>query len=170
MILTKLIDLGFANLCIVSATAGHTATFSNSGEGAQTQFSYIVTGQGTVGPENNVAPLLAMTGKVTDMEHLMGSPLVGKAGDETLTWVSINPKPSNKRYDYQIISGGESVTITGTDAECALVSLLGGCTTNDKSIGEHKFARIPSGQSVDVQVPQNSVAVFLISRSGKTDE
>lgn len=170
MIVTKATDLGFANLCVAAATAGHVERFKNSGDGAQTQLTYVITGQGIARPEDGSPDVLLAAGAISDMEPLMGKPFVGYTGDAALAWVSINPKLASKRYDPQLIRGGESVTVTGTDAECILVSLVSECAANGKAIGEHKFARIPSGQSVDVQVPQNSVAVFLISRLGKTDE
>lgn len=164
MIVTKVVDLGVANLCLAAAGDNHTEVFSNSGDGASFQFTYFVSGNAfTKNSNDEVVPLQG--GQLIDFEDRMGMPFTGWTEQNPAVWVSVCPKPYTKRFDYQIVRGGESTSIIGDDKERVLVAIVGSIEANGKTITEHKFARINDGQQVSVVVPEGSVAVVLTTRT-----
>lgn len=163
MIITKLVDIGVANLCCASATPGHVETFGGSKDGHSTQLTYVADGGGWGRSEDGLIEIQMTAGSVVDMEPLMGSQFVGTVTEPSF-WVSINPKPSSKRFDHVLIVGADQRSIVGDERERILVAIVGEITANGVSIGEHKFAKIKNGTSVVIDVPKNSVAIILTTR------
>ena len=164
MIINKIVDLGVANLCCASASAGHKQIYPNKGDGAATQLSFNIMGGGTAYSEALGITLSSSKSELVDMEPLMGYPFEGICAENSL-WVSINPKPESKRFDYQLIRGEDTANIAGDASERVLISLLGAIEANGVEMTEHKFARIKDGQQVSVHVPQGSVALVLTTRA-----
>jgi hypothetical protein len=163
MILTKVVDIGIANLCCASASAGHDETFRNSGDGAATQLIYLLYGVCYAKCAALDSTIAMVPGQIVDLSSIMGFPIEGRAEQESM-WVSINPKPKSKRFDYRLLESGASISHTGDSEEQYLVSLVGSIHANEKTIPEHKFARIALGQQVVVQVPDGSAAIILTTR------
>lgn len=164
MITSKYIDISVAGLCYVTAMPNHTESFKNTGSGVETQFLYVLHGTAVFGPSDGVQDRVLVKGEVMDIEDLMGVPLTGSTAESFASWVGVNPKPSDKRFDYQLLHGGDSLAITGDSRERFLVALVGGVEANGTTIEQHKFARVKEGQQVNVQVPMSSVAIVLTTR------
>lgn len=153
----KYVKMGNASLCCLSASAGHVEEFANTGDGKETQFTYVLNGSGTAVSKDNTVQIEMVEGQVIDMTSLMGKPFVGTANTPSL-WVSINPIPCTLRFTPSVIR--ESQTVTG-ETDSYLICIDGQITANNKALATFKFARIPEGMTVDITVPEGSMGLYL---------
>jgi hypothetical protein len=165
MIAASVLDLAIANLCRVHAGPLHTESFRNSGDGSATQFFYVTHGTATFGPSGSAQTHTLTAGSIVDIETLMGTPLTGSTESSAASWVSINPIPATRRFDYTLIRNDTPITVVGGAAESIVVALVGGLVANDQPIPEHKFARIPVGKVVNIHASAGAVGVLLVTRS-----
>jgi len=162
MILQKSIEIGTARLCYSAVSSYATQNFKNSGDGGSFQLVYFVAGSAQI--EMNHDLITVQAGQIHDFEKYMGFSCAGKTGKDSVFWVAIKPDPFTKRFDHQLIRGGEALSIVGDDKERVLVALVGKIKANDKTISENNFASVKNGQQVNVQVPEGSVAILLTTR------
>lgn len=162
MILRKGVEIGTARLCYSAVSSCVAENFKNSGDGTSFQLVYFAAGSAQI--EMNHDLITVQAGQIYDFEKYMGFPCAGKAGEDSVFWVAINPDPFTKRFDHQLIRGGEALLVVGDDKERVLVALVGAIKANGKTIRESNFASIKNGQQVNVQVPEDSVAIVLTTR------
>lgn len=164
MITGSVLDLSILNLCLVHAGPNHTESFKNSGDGSTTQFFYVTHGTATFGPSGKVQTYTLTANNIIDIEDLMGTPLTGSTDGSSASWVSINPIPATRRFDYTLIRNDTPVTLTGSKSESIVVALVGSLIANGHLVSEHKFARIPVDKTVEIYASVGSVGVLLVTR------
>lgn len=160
----KTIDISVAALCCIYAPPNHTQSFVNTGRGGQTQFFYVTHGTAVFGPTDGVKDRVLVAGEILDIEHLMGSSITGSTSDASAAWVSVNPIPGDRRFDHQLIKGAGSAVVSGDSRVRAVVAIVGDIQVDGVLLREHKASQIYAGQTVNVSVPEGSVAIILVTR------
>lgn len=153
-----IIDIGIGKLCCMVATPGEQSSLPNAGPGGSSQLCYGVYGSGTTTSEGGNGSYTE--DELTDVSAFRNFQLNGTAGPNGLVWVGINP-PNSDTFQYDFIKGPVTKTFTNTSTDCAFVGLRQSPKINDKVIGELNFCRLKEGQTVTIEVPENSTGIML---------
>jgi hypothetical protein len=141
---------------------GKSEIFKNANKVATevNQVVYTVFGSTTATSESH-PPVELNTGLLGDVSHFAGTEIIYTAGPDGAAWVAVNPIPENKCYQTQLVPGGSLIDVTADGTECAVVCLSGGVTVGERVIAPLNYARILSGRTATLEVPQNSSALIL---------
>jgi hypothetical protein len=159
MILNTLLCRGFA-LCTGYLAPNEILKNTNKAATELNQAVYVILGNATAASENKQSILLNAR-QLADVSDFAGQEITHTAGSDGVAWVAVNPIPETKRYQTQLVSGGDTVEVTADGAECAIVCLVGSIDVNGKQIAALEYARVLPTKIVTLEVPQNSVALIL---------
>lgn len=153
-----IIDISIAKLCCMVATPGEQSSLPNSGLGGSSQLCYGVHGTGTTTSDGGNGSY--SEDELADVSAFRNHELHGTAGPNGLVWVGINPLDSGT-LQYDFIKGPVNKSFTNTSTECVFLGLRQSPRINDKVIGELNFCRLKEGQTVTIDVPENSTGIML---------
>jgi hypothetical protein len=160
--LNTIVCRGFV-LCTSGITPNDGFVLQNSGQGQEAQFVYINNGGGFLRFANgDVLPVDA--GNIYDISQYVGTPVRYEADDRGAHGLAIDPVPSGKRYDYELVKGETTRTVVGTNTEQKILCLDGTIVCNDIELKSTQYAPVVNGKTVNVTVPANAVMVILTAR------
>lgn len=146
-------------LCTGVMTKGESFIHSNTGDGAVNQAVYIFSGGITASQDGQDIAL--NENELTNVSVFKHKPIQYTAGNAGATWVAINPTPATKRFTTQLINTEQTLSVTGSSKETFILCVEGVTTCQDKQLGSLQYVRVLDGRTVNVVVPNNSVAVIL---------
>lgn len=147
-----------------------------------TQIFYMIEGSGSIKLNNNfvgsfdnnysnVVPEYqdhyntyvkqGATSLLIDLRIMQGSAFSFTSGEKGAGWLCINPVPTDKLFDCDLILGGTSKTITGDGKEHIIMCAKGSITINDKTFSQFNYARVLEGKTANIVVPSDSEAIYL---------
>lgn len=153
---------GFA-ICHGTMTANESLTNPNINNGSFNQWVYLYSGSALAGNESNQATELT-AGSLVDVSQYADAPIKYVAGNDGATWIGINPVPSTKRYDAELIKGNITKTIDASNKETFIICVEGVVTCNGIQLNSTQYARIVSA-SKTFNLNQNAVAIICTERS-----
>jgi hypothetical protein len=160
--LNTLVCRGFV-LCTSGITPNDGFVLENSGQGKEAQFVYINNGGGFLRFANgDVLPVDA--GNIYDISQYVGTPVRYEADGRGAHGMAIDPVPSSKKFDHELVKGEATRSIVGTSNECLVLCLDGTITCNDIELKSTQYAPVRNGKTVNVSVPANAVMVILTAR------
>jgi hypothetical protein len=143
-------------------TPNETLVHSNITDGFFVHWAYIYSGSVIAGSEANQTTELA-EGTLVDVSQYAGAPVKYVAGNNGVTWLSINPVPTTKRYNARLIKGTTTETINPSDKETFIVCVDGILTCNSMQLKPTQYARIVS-TSKTFDLNQSGVAIICTER------
>jgi len=154
---------GFA-LCRGHMTPGDSYSYTKDDTTQDARFSqvfYLVEGGGImydgIGREHGRSD----ASDVWDFREYYGKSYRFLAGTSGATWLCVNPLPSNKFFNVELIRENNNKTIVGDGAEHIILCAKGNLTINDKSLSQFNYSRILNGKTAEVNVPAGSEALYL---------
>jgi hypothetical protein len=152
-----LLAKGFA-ICTGGMSPNETAEMPNDSDAKYMQIGYLYTGSITVSQGSQNVEIVAKT--LTDLTSFSSTPVNVTAGNQGLTWMSVNPIPMSKRYNITLATVGDSV-ITSTTQECIVLCVDKSVVCNSKTLNGLQYLRVPNGTSVNLNVPEGAVALVM---------
>jgi len=159
IIQTNISCRGFV-ICIGSMEDGDVLAHPNSGDGVFTQAVYLYKGS-SIASSGGKSDIPLPTGQITDLSAFAGLPISYLGGPQGALWAAINPTPATKRYEMQLLRGGNFMDVESGGNECVVVCLSGVISVGDKPIAQHKYARILPNKTAGVIVPHDSLALVM---------
>jgi hypothetical protein len=154
---SSLVCRGFT-LCYGSYVPNETMSHPNTGNGIANQAAYLYFGNVTASQNGTNIEMLA--GQVNDLSSFIDAPTEFKAGDSGAAWLAINPTPSTKKYDITVAPIGNSV-VTSSSSECVILCVDGSIDCNGKVVNKMQYTRVRNSTSVNLNIPDNSVALIM---------
>ena len=150
-------------LCVGSMSPNDSLEYTNTGLGMVNHLMYMHTGSGAVKTQNGLTISLE-EGNVYDLSSYANTPLTYESGLNGAHYLIVDPLPNDKLYDYELLKGSAQKTIVGNDTEQVILCVYGTASCNGKNISETQYARVLSGKTVDITVPDNSAVIILKAR------
>jgi hypothetical protein len=135
---------------------------SNIADGYFNQWNYVYSGSSIAESEAGQRTELA-EGTLVDVSQYAGAPVKYVAGNTGVTWLSINPIPTSKRYNARLIKGATTETINPSGKETFIVCVAGILTCNGVQLKPTQYARIVS-TSKTFDLNQSGVAIICTER------
>jgi hypothetical protein len=166
MILNNSVNAGNFIYCMAHFGPNESNTYFNDGHGHYHQCIYIVDGygtgtitdaQGTVLAEDNTK----RSGELVDLSMTKGTYHTTKTTDSGLTVIMFNPIPDTRTLDVTILKGTGTHTITADEARKIIVCITGPIYANDKQLISLQHAKVFSGKTVELTLPENTVCAIV---------
>lgn len=142
--------------------------YINEGEhladnGQYSQLIYIIDGNGAIYNMDGTLDQVGVKGNVYNLEkYYRGQGYIFRTPKENGSyWFCINPIPSNKIFDYEVIKEGESKLIVGDGVERTIICVEGTIEVNGKELGVKQYARVLNEKTAEVKVNSKSAAVYI---------
>jgi len=168
MISNALIPYKTFNACSVACIPGGTFVHPNNKDGFSSQWLYAYYGEGSVQciNGNSLHISKALDGALHELpiDDFLNKELTVTGGSTVFHYIAINPVPSTRRFNAELINETTQRSITGFEKETVIFCLEGKIVCNDVEIDTWKFASIENNKSINLTVPQNSVALLLTER------
>lgn len=159
MISNSIVCRGFV-LCVGYVAPNESFLHENRADGHLTQVLYTYAGGGFAASEGKPTKTV-IKNALTDLSDFAGSSIKYTAGEEGAAWVALNPLPSTKRYETQLIQGSSAIEVVAGETECAIICLLGSVIASGKTIPAQSYARVLPAKTVALEVPENSSALII---------
>ncbi len=147
-------------LCIGSMERDDVLLHPNNESGVLNQAVYVYKGSITASADSK-SDIALLSGQLTNVAEFAGLPIAYTGSPEGALWLAVNPTPASKRYEMQLLRGGDFMDVESGSNECAVVCLSGVISVGDKPIVQHKYARIMPNKTVAVIVPHDSLALVM---------
>lgn len=160
--LNSIVCRGFI-LCTSGISPNYFYIMENSGPGKEVQFLYVIQGGGKLVFQDEST--MRIDPKIMyDLSQYVGTPIKYWADDRGAIGMAIDPVPSNKRFNYDLVHGEATRTVVGTANECTILCLEGTITCNGVELTSTQYAPVADGKTVNVSVPANASMVILTAR------
>ena len=167
MILNNAINAGNFIYCMAHFSPNESNTYHNQGNGHFHQYLYIVDGQGIVeNRETADGPAIRReegngVGMLVDLTSTRGLFHTTITNENSLTVILFNPIPDTRILDVEIITGPITKIVTATDKRVTVVCITGPITANDKLLASLQHAKIFSGKTAELNLPENTVCALV---------
>lgn len=150
-------------LCTSAISPNDYYVLDNAGTGKVIQFLYLISGGGTL-VFNDGSSMQVDQDIIYDLSQYAGTPIKYWADGRGAIGMAIDPVPSDKRFNHELVKGETNKTIVGTANECIILCLEGTITCNGIELKSTQYAPITEGKTVNVSVPANAAMVILTAR------
>jgi hypothetical protein len=168
MIITNAVNVGGFVYCATYLSPNESGPYYNSGDGHYHQWVYVIsgTGQAEIRDEENGPITLTKdvfwTGKMVDKSDTRDK-YSQLSTTEGLSMIFFNPIPDTLDLAIEIIHGPITKTITAGDKRITVVCITGPITVNDKKVSSLQHAKIFSGKTAELILPENTVCALVVS-------
>jgi hypothetical protein len=167
MILNNAVNAGNFIYCMFHLGANETHTYFNDGNGHFHQCVYVAEGSGTgtvTDKEGNIiiSKPTVPAGELDETIKLTkGTFHTLKTDNEGLTLMMFNPIPDSRNLKVDIVKGPATRTVTADASRTTIVCITGPITANDKTLVSLQHAKVFSGKTAELVVPENSVCALV---------
>ena len=166
MILNNAVNVGNFIYCMTYLSPNESGPYYNSGNGHYHQWVYVVSGSGKAkisNEENGPITLIKdvfWTGKIVDKSDTRGK-YSRISTTEGLSMIFFNPIPDTLNLAVEIVHGPITKTITAEDKRITVVCITGPITVNDKTVESLQHAKIFSGKTAELNLPENTICALV---------
>lgn len=168
MISNSLIPYKTFNACSIACIPNGFFVHPNNKEGSVSQWVYVYYGDGLIectnGKSMHISKELHGVLHEIPIDDFLNTQLTVTGGNNGFHYIAINPIPTTKRFNAEVINETTQRSITGFEKETIIFCLEGKIQCNGVEIDTWKFASIENNKTVSLTVPQNSVALLLTER------
>ena len=167
MILNNAVNAGGFIYCMAYWSPNERITYFNSGDGHYHQYVYIVDGEGygevrlTENGEIFRSDNTKRVGELLDLSDTKGMYHTTVTKEQSLNMIMFNPIPDTRILDVEIITGPITKIVTATDKRVTVVCITGPITANDKLLASLQHAKIFSGKTAELNLPENTVCALV---------
>ena len=167
MILNNAVNAGGFIYCMAYWSPNERITYFNSGDGHYHQFVYVVDGEGhgevrqTENGEIFRSDDTKRVGELLDLSDTKGMYHTTITKENSLNMIMFNPIPDTRILDVEIITGPVTKIVTATDKRVTVVCITGPITANDKLLASLQHAKIFSGKTAELNLPENTVCALV---------
>jgi hypothetical protein len=167
MILNNAVNAGNFIYCMFHLGANETHTYFNDGHGHFHQCVYVAAGSGVGTVTDKAGNVITSKPTVSPGELdetiklTKGTFHTLKTASEGLTLMMFNPIPDSRNLKVDIVKGPTTRTVTADASRTTIVCITGPITANDKTLVSLQHAKVFSGKTAELVVPENSVCALV---------
>ena len=154
---------GFA-LCRGSITANDFYEYTYHDTSTDAKFSqifYLEEGSGELQLSDGSVYGNSLTSGIWDLREFYKKVYKFVSYEKGAKWICINPIPSNKFFDIELLKSNTEKTIIGDDKLQIILCLRGSLNINDKVFSQYNYARILRDKQAVIKVNQDSEALYM---------
>lgn len=167
MILNNAVNAGGFIYCMAYWSPNERITYFNDGDGHYHQFAYIVDGEGygearlTENGEIFKSDNTRRVGELLDLSDTKGMYHTTITKEHSLNMIMFNPIPNTRVLNVEIVKGPITKTVVAEEKRITVVCITGPITANDKTLASLQHAKIFSGKTVELVLPENTVCALV---------
>ena len=167
MILNNAVNAGGFIYCMAFWSPNERITYFNSGNGHYHQFVYVVDGEGhgevrlTEASEIFRSDGTKRVGELLDLSDTKGMYHTTITKEHSLNMIMFNPIPDTRILNVEIVKGPISKTVSAIDKRITIVCITGPISANDKTLASLQHAKIFSGKTAELNLPENTVCALV---------
>ena len=167
MILNNAVNAGGFIYCMAFWSPNERITYFNDGDGHYHQFVYVVDGEGhgevrqTEASEIFRSDGTKRVGELLDLSDTKGMYHTTITKEHSLNMIMFNPIPDTRVLDVEIVKGPLIKTVTAIEKRITIVCITGPITANDKTLASLQHAKIFSGKTAELNLPENTVCALV---------